>query len=205
MKQTTAMTAILAGTLLALTSVSGCSQASNDPAPASSGTPDSSTTTTSHSPRPIPTGTTKPNPRGMSVPLSSVKRTDEKAVGQAFLVTLNTSDTKIDTSPWNAADRAAALASPSYAAALRQQSVAAPGAAWNAMEQAKGYTSAKVTLVPSNDPLPSTSTDAYLTYEVTVTTHGTKADAQKSSVFMHLHRSSAAGDWQVVRSDSTYE
>lgn len=204
MKLTRSTTTALACACLAL-SVSACSQgdgrsSSQEPAASSS-----ATSTSMYSPSPIPTGTTKPNPRGVATPISSVKRADAEAVGQAFLVALNTSDTKIDTSPWNAADRAAVLASSSYAATLRQQSVAAPGAAWNAMEAAKGYTSAKVTLVPSNDPLPSTPTDAYLTYEVTVTTHGAKADPQKSSVFMHLHRANASSDWQVVSSDSTYE
>ena len=136
MKLTRSTTTALACACLAL-SVSACSQgdgrsSSQEPAASSS-----ATSTSMYSPSPIPTGTTKPNPRGVATPISSVKRADAEAVGKAFLVALNTSDTKIDTSPWNAADRAAVLASSSYAATLRQQSVAAPGAAWNAMEAAR--------------------------------------------------------------------
>lgn len=154
---------------------------------------------------PVPTGTVRPNPRGLSFSASSVNRNDPAATGTAFLKILNTQDTAIDLSPYSAAARAADLATPSYAAQLRQPLSAAPGAVWTQLASKKGYTRTDVRIIPSDDPPPSSSTDAYITAEVTVTYQGISTPAVKSSVFVHLTRANSRASWQVASSSANYE
>lgn len=200
------LSALTTTAVLGVLGVSGCS-ASDHAAPASSPS-SSSVTSTWQAPlpsQPLPTGTTKLYPRGMKKGLEHVNRADAAATATTFLTALNAVDTTMDTTPWNAADRAAQLATSSYAAQLRQQVIAAPGAAWNAMSAAKGYTTVAVKQIPSDDTPPSSSTDQYLTFQVVVTTHGVKAEPLTSSTFVHLQRATSGGGWQVASSAATYE
>lgn len=207
MMNTPKLSALTAVAVLGVLTVGGCS-GNDQTAPAPSSPPASPVSATSTAPlpsKPLPTGTTKPNPRGMKTGLEHVNRSDAAATATAFLTALNAQDTAMDTTPWNAADRAAQLATASYAAQLRQQVIAAPGAAWNAMSAAKGYTTVTVKQIPSDDPPPSSPTEKYLTFAVVVTTHGAKADPLKSSTFVHVQRASANAPWQVASSTATYE
>ncbi|NHC33039.1 hypothetical protein [Dermacoccus nishinomiyaensis] len=197
---------LTAATVIGLLTMSGCS-AGDHAAPAASSA-SSPTTSTSQAPlpsKPLPTGTTRANPRGMKDGLEHVNRADAAATATAFLTALNAQDTAMDTTPWNAADRAAQLATSSYAAQLRQQVIAAPGAAWNAMSAAKGYTTVAVKQIPADDPPPSSPTEKYLTFQVVVTTHGAKAEPLKSSTFVHLQRATSSAPWQVASSMASYE
>lgn len=208
-----ARTISAAACLLAVT-VTGCS-GSDHPARTSSSTrtPTSSTSSSSvthpsgstPTQTPYPTSSTKPNPRGMSHGLDGVNRQEAEATAKAFLTALNTQDGRTDTSPRNAADRAADLATAAYAAQLRTPMESAPGADFQDLIQQKGYTSAQVKVTTSDDPPPSSPTDTYLTFTVTVTTHGPKTAPLTSTNFVHLTRPAAGTAWQVASNTATYQ
>ena len=147
-----------------------------------------------------PTGSTRANPRGMPRGVAAVDRSDPQAVAIGFATAIWSQDARIDHSPWNAQRRGAELATPQYAATLEQPAVSAPGAAWNALSKAGGYTTAKVTVVPSDDPQPSTTTSQNFTVSVVVSTHGVKAVPRTLVMYLSIQRVGTVDPWAVSSS-----
>lgn len=150
-----------------------------------------------------PTGSTRPDPRGMPRGVAAVNRSDPGAVAAGFVTATWTQDTRIDTGPWNALARSAGLATPQYAASLLRPLQAAPGAAWNTMAQAHGYTTVAVKATTSDDPPPVTQTSQSFTYTVTVAAVGAKIPAQQLLMFVTVTRPTATLPWQVSSSNTS--
>lgn len=150
--------------------------------------------------QPYPTGTTSPDPRGMPKGVAGVDRSDPAATAVGFAVATWAWDSRIDTSPWNAQHRSAGLATGQYASVLGKPAHAAPGASWNAMEKAKGYTRVTTKVIPTDDAPSASPTKRVFTLLVTVTTVGAKVPTEHLTMFISLNRDAVGQPWQVSSS-----
>lgn len=108
-------------------------------------------------------------PRGQAAPAGSVDRSDATAVAVWFAGALMTYDTALDVSPSDAGRRAAALASPSYAASLTSAPDLQPGYWWTTLQARHGWTSAATRLGGIGQAPADTATTAYRAVSVTAT------------------------------------
>lgn len=127
-------------------------------------------------------------------------RSDPQATAVGFAVATWAWDTRIDTSPWNAQHRSAGLATGQYASVLEKPAQAAPGASWNAMAAAKGYTRVAAKVIPTDDAPSPTPTQRVFTLQVTVTTVGVKVPVEHLTMFISLKRGAVGQPWQVSSS-----
>lgn len=148
---------------------------------------------------PYPTGSGTGAPRGFPTGAKAAQRSDAGSVAGTFVAMTYAQDTRIDTSPYDAQRRAAALATPAYAAQLIAQApAAAPGAQWNSWAAHRAYSTAKVSSVPTQDQPAPTPTVTYLTFTVLVNVVGVTQPAQQLTAFVKVTRVSEADAWQVA-------
>lgn len=137
-------------------------------------------------------------PRGLKVNLAAVNRTVAGDVAKAFATIAYSSDTRTDTSPAEAGKRAAPLATPELAKALKAARPGRGGADWNALVAARGFTVVK-TRENTDDGAPAgTATTEYASYVVTITPKPTGA-ARTVVVYLQITRSTPTGPWAVAQ------
>ena len=148
---------------------------------------------------PYPTGSGTGAPRGFAAGVKAAQGVDAGSVAAVFVTMTYAQDTRIDTSPYDAQRRAAALATPAYAAQLIAQApAAAPGAQWNTWAQHRAYTTVKVSAVVTQDQPPPTPTVTYLTFAVRVSVVGVTEPAQQLTAFVKVTRVLESSNWQVA-------
>jgi hypothetical protein len=132
-------------------------------------------------------------PRGVPN-IAKFNRQDAAAVALAFAITAYAVDARTDETPTAAGTRAAALATPKLAAALKQ-APAAGDADWTGLVAARGYRA--VQAVPNKDggaPAGDVTT-AYASYVLTITNQ--PGAARTLTVYLKLTRPDAKAPWAV--------
>lgn len=206
MKTRTASTAARAAAAVLLTAaLASCGTMTPDagpPAdskPATAAAPATSTTTATSDPSeaaPLPTGSGGTPRPGLP---KNVDTSSADAVGRAALTVMWTMDTTIDTSQYDATMRAAPYLTTKYAAQLKAAPPrSAPGAEWTTWTQHKAWTTVALESADEAGRPSDTPTDAYRTWTVTTTPHGTDrwtGDPTVTTAFVSLTRS--GGAWKV--------
>ncbi len=137
-------------------------------------------------------------PRGLKVNLATVNRTVAGDVARAFATIAYSSDTRTDTSAADASKRAAPLATPELAKALKAPRLDRAGADWNALVAARGFT-VVTTVENTDDGAPAgNATTEYASYVVTITAKPT-GPARTVVVYLQITRSTPTGPWAVAQ------
>ena len=207
MKTRTASTAARAAAAVLLTAaLASCGTLTPDAGPpadskaATAAAPATSSTNTASSDpseaAPLPTGSGGTPRPGLP---KNVDTGSADAVGRAALTVMWTMDTAIDTSQYNATVRAAPYLTTKYAAELKAAPPrSAPGAEWTTWTQHKAWTTVALESADEAGRPSDTPTDAYRTWTVTTTPHGTDGwtgDPTVTTAFVSLTHT--AGSWKV--------
>jgi len=137
-------------------------------------------------------------PRGLTVNLAAVNRDVAGDVARAFAIIAYSSDTRTDTSPADAGKRAAPLATPELAKALKAPRLDRVGADWSALVAARGFTVVKAIKNTDDGAPPGTATTEYASYVVTITPKPSGA-ARTVVVYLQITRSTPTGPWAVAQ------
>jgi len=135
-------------------------------------------------------------PRGLK--LAAVNRTVAGDVAKTFATIAYSSDTRTDTSPADAGKRAAPLATPELAKALKAPRLDRVGADWSALVAARGFTVVKAIKNTDDGAPPGTATTEYASYVVTITPKPSGA-ARTVVVYLQITRSTPTGPWAVAQ------
>jgi hypothetical protein len=147
----------------------------------------------------LPPGTPG-QPRGTVVPPRSVDQTDPDAVTTAVLATLWSHDTTLDTSPADAARRAARWLTPRYARLVAQPPSSGMGAQWHTWATRRAYTRVRVDQVTRVGT--DTTTRVTRRARLTRTLHGDKGRATTLDPLTVTADLTRRGQhWRVARVD----
>lgn len=164
--------------------------------PADAGTP---TTSTDPARPPHPTGTNLDAARGQPEPLPAAEQFDAGAVAETAVLASHNFDTRTDTSPRDAHQRASYLYTDDLTARTTVALPGGPGADWLAWENGDAYLTAEIQRV-EEDILPTGSpTEAHRAYQVVQTVHTDTTDSQQTPVVVYvtLTRPTVDDPWRV--------
>lgn len=143
-------------------------------------------------------------PRGLTLNVARLDRTDADAVVAAFGILLDTSDTRIDRSATDSGTRAAALATPALATRLKR--MAATGDAdgsWTGLVAHDGYTAVTARLGGAGPNPADRPTSGARIVTVTVQRHGDHgwkpAPDRPQTLLVILHRADPKNPWSVSK------
>ena len=200
----------ITATLSAALVLTGCAAPSTHPGNTTPPTATSASTTTPSSTPPLPTATVpagKPGvPRGGAPNITAVHQQDASSVAASVMQTFATTDTRIDTTPFDAERRALPLLGDPLAAALRVPVGGNGGsnAAWTQLYAHHGWTTATATVVALDvpDATGDTTTLAVRQLAVATTAHGANGwqpPATKATWIVTLRRASKRAPWRVTQ------
>lgn len=137
-------------------------------------------------------------PRGLKVNLAAVNRTIAGDVAKAFATIAYSSDTRTDTSPADAGKRAAPLATPELAKALKAAPPGRGGADWTDLVSAKGYNVVKTRVNTDGGAPADSATTEYASYVLTIIPKPTGA-ARTVVVYLQITRNTPTKPWAVAQ------
>lgn len=133
--------------------------------------------------------------------MSQLNGGDATAVGEAFSVATFSYDTVTDRSPADAERRSAQLATPAYAAQLREPGDQSGGALWNTLAAHHGYTTTALSANHDDGRPPDSATAAVRAWTITSTGHsadGWSAPMGSVLMFVSMTRGQPADPWRVA-------
>lgn len=202
--------AVAVAALAAVVAVGGCgsstvSTGATGPATAPGHTTKGRSTVTA-SPGAVPA--TAPSPTTTSPsPFGTANRLDATGAAEAMLEANFTSNTTIDTTPFDATRRALAWYAPAAAAKVLAEAPTGPvGAEWITWTDHKVVTHATVQVNTDPGAPPDTATTADRQFNVLVAPHGAdgwSAPTDQYQCFVTLGRADASSPWQVTDLQAT--